>query len=359
MMNASDISSYSGTTITAEEFSENWNIPCERRQKLLYELGKVLGVDKVPAPFWACLQVCDMGRFEVIVDNARHNPCFVSLLAKHCTHQIPLLWLQEPQDIEDSALTPPSSTGTNDLLYEQDCQGLCSTEAAKRDAGVCVFKRSAPMVTAHIYPDFNQKDPHAMIFWDLISIFWPRGKIRLWKELVSHGPDACFNSIYISPEIHRMWRMGVFALRPLEYNAMMTELEVEWHWQPKQEHSIYDSVPLNKLPLSSSGLDSTKAKSNQPIYLLVEFSPEVIRRVKTGDRFVFKTENPEHLPLPSKDLLEFQFHLQRIVSIAGAAGVDRPGSNYDDNDIPSMSILQASYIEQWLDSCLSPSTGHV
>lgn len=32
--------------------------------------------------------------------------------------------------------------------------------------------------------------------------------------------------------------MGAFAIQPLEYNATMTELEVEWYWQPKQEHDV-------------------------------------------------------------------------------------------------------------------------
>lgn len=347
--------------MAAENFCENLNIPCKRRQELLCELGKVLGVDNVPAPFWACLQVCDLGQLKAIVDNAHHAPWFVSSFAKHCSHQIPLLWLQEPQEPGESS----ASTDADDILYEQCCQEPYSTDSSRRDGGVCVFKRCEPMVIAHIYPNFNEKDLHAVKFWDLVSMFWPPEKLRLWKELIFCEPenhtkvtDACFNSICISPEIYRMWRMGAFALQPLEYNVMMTELKVEWHWLPKQEHSIYDSLPLNKCPLSSSGLDSTRSKSNHLIHLLVEFSPEDIRRVKTGDQFVLKTEDPEHLPLPSKDLLEFQFHLQRIASMAGAAGVDRLGLYYDD-DVPSMSSLQASYVKQWLESRVSARNGYV
>lgn len=345
--------------MAAEIFCENLNIPCKRRQELLCELGKMLGVDRVPAPFWACLQVCDLGQLEVIVNNAHHAPWFVSSFAKHCSHQIPLLWLQEPwEPCEDSA-----STDADDILYEQHCHESCSTESPRRDGHVCVFKRSEPMVIAHIYPHFNEMSPHAVRFWDLLSMFWPAEKLRRWKELIFCEPenptkvtDACFNSICISPDIYRMWRMGVFALQPLEYNAMMTELEVEWHWQPKQEHSIYDSVPLNKYPLSSSGVDSTRSKLNSPIQLLVEFSPEDIRRVKTGDRFVLKTGDPEHLPLPSRDLLELQFHLQKIASMAGAAGVDRLGLHYDNAD--TMSRLQASYVKQWIESCISAKSGY-
>lgn len=348
--------------MAAEVFSENLNIPCKERQDLLYELGKALRVDNVPAPFWACLQVCDLGQLKVIVDNARQVPWFVSSFAKHCSHQIPELWLQAPQQTdEDSA-----STDTDDILFEQCCQESLSTESFRRDGGSCVFKRCEPMVIAHIYPNFNEKGPHAVTFWDLMSILWSPEKLKLWKELIFCEPKtptrvthACYNSICISPEIYRMWRMGAFAIQPLEYNSKMTELEVEWHWLPNQEHSIYDSVPLNKCPLSSSGLNSIKSKSNNLILLLVEFSSEDMRRVKTGDRFVLKTKDPEHLPLPSKDLLELQFHLQRIVSMAGAAGVDRLSDSYHDDDTPTMSNLQASYVKQWLESCVSAENKYV
>lgn len=69
---------------------------------------------------------------------------------------------------------------------------------------------------------------------------------------------------------------------------------------------------------------------------------------KTGDRFITKTEEPEHQPLPSRSILELHFHFQRLASMAGAAGVDRLGLHYD-GDIPSASNLQASYVEKWLD----------
>lgn len=44
--------------------------------------------------------------------------------------------------------------------------------------------------------------------------------------------------------------------------------------------------------------------------------------VRTGDKFVLKTPDPERLPLPNKDLLELQFYLQRIASLAGLTGDD-------------------------------------
>lgn len=356
--------------MAAQDLGGNFEIPSKRRQELLYDLGKALGVDKVPAPFWACLQVCHLDQLKDIVDNSRHDPQFVATFAKHCSYQIPLLWLQVPQSWEpagDSASTSTNSD-TDDVSLEEPCSNYESSlnKPSRRDSGACVIKKTEIMVVAHIYPNFNARDPfHAAKFWDLAYIFWPSERIRLWKELIfgeqpEHNmlhtkvTDACFNSICISPQIYRMWRMGAFALKPLEYNAEMTELEVEWYWLPLQEHSIYDSVPLNKFPLSSSGLDSTRSKLNNTINLVIVLSPHEIQIVKTGDRFIFKTKDPENLPLPSKDLLELQFNMQRIVSMAGAAGIDYirlHDENEDENYVPSTSCLQASYIQQWLESC--------
>jgi len=49
-------------------------------------------------------------------------------------------------------------------------------------------------------------------------------------------------------------------------------------------------------------------------------------RIKSGDTFALTTFNPITHPLPSFELLEMQWHLNRIVSMSGAADI------YDDDD---------------------------
>jgi hypothetical protein len=48
--------------------------------------------------------------------------------------------------------------------------------------------------------------------------------------------------------------------------------------------------------------------------------------IKSGDTFALRTVNPITHPLPSFELLEMQWHLNRIVSMSGAADI------YDDDD---------------------------
>ena len=108
------------------------------------------------------------------------------------------------------------------------------------------------------------------------------------------------------------------ALRPLEYNTAGTELDLEWYWLPKQKHGFYDFVPLTGyLPLSSQSLYSSNDHRDRPMDVIITLGPEVFHAVRTGDKFVLRTSDHEKRPLPSKEVLDFQVLLQRLVSLAG------------------------------------------
>jgi hypothetical protein len=54
--------------------------------------------------------------------------------------------------------------------------------------------------------------------------------------------------------------------------------------------------------------------------------------VQSGDTFTFTTKDPKNLPLPSLELLEMQWALQRLVGMCGAA--EWPSlDEYDDDSI--------------------------
>jgi hypothetical protein len=259
----------SGTIIAqAESQEEDSNIPSQRRRSLLLELGQALATNEVPAAFWACLQVCDIEKLEYIIQNARDAPFFVSCFADTCV-SIPHTWMQRPQ------VTRHSSTSRS-TTSEASSKRLCVREsvpkklAQERDGGHCVITGDKPIDTAHIYPNClihpSQASTPTPNFWKMLSAFWPAEKIRRWQAEIFRDPldplrstDACFNLMCLSPTIHRMWGAGIFALRPLQYSADMTELEVEWQWQPIHDHRPQDLVSLTKLPLSSQGLDSVVA----------------------------------------------------------------------------------------------------
>lgn len=199
--------SYSGTVPAAEESHENFNIPSKRHQELLHNLSKALGANKVPAPFWACLQVCDLSQLEVIVNNAHHAPFFITSFAKYCSPQIPLLWLQEDQETDGDSVSSSSISTDSGSSTQDPCP---AEEADERDGSHCVFKRLAPTHVAYIYPNYLiGQGQHTMKFWDLLLIFWSTEKLQHWKGLPFRDPvnpikaiDACYNHLYMSPEIY-------------------------------------------------------------------------------------------------------------------------------------------------------------
>jgi hypothetical protein len=55
-----------------------------------------------------------------------------------------------------------------------------------------------------------------------------------------------------------------------------------------------------------------------------------VRKIESGDIFTLTTDNPRKRPLPSLELLEMQWILQRITAMSGAAGT--PEIDWDDDD---------------------------
>ena len=128
-----------------------------------------------------------------------------------------------------------------------------------------------------------------------------------------------------------MWDQGLLALHLISYNQNMTELEVEFHWQANQGHRFDDLVPMTKLPVPSSGRTTTiDGKGRKYNWVFDEL--ETMKTMKTGDKFIITTDDPENLPLPSMELLELQSHHQRIASVSSAGGDEELDVDDDDDE---------------------------
>lgn len=147
----------------------------------------------------------------------------------------------------------------------------------------------------------------------------------------------------LNNEILVMWDQGLFALRPISYNQNMTELEVGFHWQANQGHQFDDFIPITKLPVPSSGLTTTTDGRGRKYNLVID-ELETIKMMKTGDRFIITTDDPKNLPLPSMELLELLWHLQRIASISAAGGDEK--LDVDDDD-EYLLPATANHLHQW------------
>jgi hypothetical protein len=68
-----------------------------------------------------------------------------------------------------------------------------------------------------------------------------------------------------------------------------------------------------------------------------------ISRIRSGETFTFTTKDPKNLPLPSLELLEMQWVLQRLVGMSGAAGWPSL-DEIDDDSVDNVCLnLRASF----------------
>jgi len=156
-----------------------------------------------------------------------------------------------------------------------------------------------------------------------------------WKHTIfsdpenpSVGTEGCFNLISLTPTAHDMWSRGLFALKPLKLSRDKKKLTVQFFWQVPGNYDSESQIDLLTEPTSSKGLNILPDGCVLHRVNDDGSSP----RIQSGETLTFTTKDPKTLPLPSLELLEMQWVLQRLVGMCGAAGWPSLDS-YDDDTI--------------------------
>ena len=105
------VPSLKSPVLSEEVPEEHLNVPTKKRLDLLAELGEALSIDTVPASFWACVQVCDIGKLEefvCLVKAAKAAPFFVSCFMDNC-NSIPRRWMQRAPKARDVSTNTTST----------------------------------------------------------------------------------------------------------------------------------------------------------------------------------------------------------------------------------------------------------
>jgi hypothetical protein len=180
----------------------------------------------------------------------------------------------------------------------------------------------------------DQLKPSDMIpkFWDLLRLFWDKDRVEKWRSTIfpdsqnpNIGVEGCFNLISLSPNAYVMWTKGLFALKPLKLSRDRKELTVQFFWQIPGNYNLESRVDLLTEPTSSEGLDILQDGCS-----LHRVDNDSSSYIQSGETFTFTTKDPKNLPLPSLELLEMQWVLQRLVGMCGAA--EWPILDLDDDD---------------------------
>jgi len=186
----------------------------------------------------------------------------------------------------------------------------------------------------------SQKPYNAPDFWSLLREFWTDKRVDSWRNKIFPNPrhpdtriDACFNLICLSRNAHEQWNQRLFALKPLDLSDDKKKLTVQFFWQRQYDHQRKDCVDLLNEPLSSEGADLVK----EGYWLTCVQDDGSFRNIQQGQIFTLTTDDPENQPLPSWELIEMQWFLQRITAMGGAAGTPNVDLNNDD-DMSSGSV---------------------
>lgn len=220
-------------------------------------------------------------------------------------------------------------------------------EALGRDGNECVLTkfRVYGLHVSHIVP-FKVDNTPKEREWNLFKVFWGEERVDKWREVIMTGKgheatmdtERVENLITFNLQVHLWWEDCLFALRPISINQDKTSMDVAFHWLPAPEHiksKASDLVATLEHPFPH-GADSFEDSPGKNICLMHGETRSIIL---SGHIFTITTDDPVHKPLPSKELLDLQWFLRRIVAMRGAT--DDEDSDFDSDD-ETVSVLSGS-----------------
>jgi hypothetical protein len=178
------------------------------------------------------------------------------------------------------------------------------------------------------------------MFWDYLKSFWSKEKVAAWEAelfprgLSEAGDERVDNRITLSKVADCYWNRGPFALKPISISDNNTTLKVQFFWQKKQPN-IQVTISLSTTPPSTEDLEQNEGAFDYGQTQLFNKG----KKIKSGDIFDLKTDDPIKKPLPSFKLFELQWFLTRVIGMASAAFLYEPGSGDDsDEDVPGLDL---------------------
>ncbi|KAJ5795118.1 hypothetical protein N7457_001717 [Penicillium paradoxum] len=309
---------------------ERFNIQSAQRRIVLRQLKKALLGQEVPAPLWAVLQLCDLEKIEYLVKLAHLSLKIMDPIAD-ITCTLPFKWTKKAPGIQNGSL----SSGGSSLNRRRGASPISRYAARERDGYKCVITGTRKVYeTAQILPVTTdtsrlQDDPDMPSIWRFVDVFWGPKTAERWRKAAFNNPadpnlavNDCSNLICLRRDLRSAWSNGLFALRPAWVADDQTEMELEFYWQPRASHKVFDMVDLAKEPQSTKNVNTV----DRLIVVVGERGDPTYRPIESGFRFKLTTDDPVVRPLPSFDLLDMQWHFARLVALSAAANL------FDDNE---------------------------
>ncbi|GKZ19500.1 hypothetical protein AbraCBS73388_004306 [Aspergillus brasiliensis] len=234
---------------------------------------------------------------------------------------------ENTSDDEDSATEeePPtkkrrvtSSPEQSPSASEKEATSLANKLCTERDNASCVITGCRdPVESAHIFPKSMGKmdTQDSILSWYSLQYFWSKEKVNAWREQVN-GPnrtEVCSNLLCMTNLAQKLWKKARFALKPLCLSEDRKSLQVQFYWLPVYQYRA--RVSATEIPSRFPKHLSGTAVHGQETVL---FSIATDRKVCSGDILTFTTNDPDGHPLPSMELLDLQWVLNRVLALSGA-----------------------------------------
>ncbi|CAK7273589.1 hypothetical protein SEPCBS119000_005738 [Sporothrix epigloea] len=188
-------------------------------------------------------------------------------------------------------------------------------KAKTRDGHICILTGTDSPEAAHIYPFSADERSGRTIYLNMLISFWGKDKAEAWSSqyLKSRVTESPKNLLCLNRQLHFWWGKCRLALKPLRTLDPCT-IKVQLHW-------LRRSITKPKTVSDGSFDDISSLCGGENDYQSWGQPPVAHRKsglpLRTGQIFTIRAEDPEDLP--SFELLEMQWDLQRIAAMSGAA----------------------------------------
>ncbi|KAH0551757.1 hypothetical protein GP486_007024 [Trichoglossum hirsutum] len=231
-------------------------------------------------------------------------------------------------------------------------------KARDRDGG-CVITGYHPRIceATHIFPySLGKSQARSTIdLWAVLPMFWGDGPTNELRDLIFGPPtgdssadstsktfiNKLYNIVTLAPHAHSLWAEGAFVLEPHPDDDSNDQhnLQAVFYWIHPHEstHSAPGIYPLININAPLPRIIPTLSQAPESGYMGLSngrvYPPSPI---EDGHIISFTTDDPITSPLPSRQLLNLQAALIRVLRMAGRAGWDVRWMNESEGDIDSI-----------------------
>ncbi|KAL4807195.1 hypothetical protein BDV18DRAFT_159413 [Aspergillus unguis] len=308
------------------------------RDALIQDISDKCGVTHLDSATWACLWLADLPNLRSIVEEFATGTFVYDSATQLKAWQIPCTDTEEtterigysgkrPADALSSKQPKRVSKKPRVSIKEEPVASIALTKeetpeerCKKRDKAICVITHAAePVDAVPIYPKIlgtptdRAHSRRLSDFCKWAKRFWSSDAVDRWAALIcgTNDLDPCSGLITLSTHVEQLWRRGRFALMPIRPAKDRKAMRVGFFWLPQNKYA--DSVLLTSRPLLLDNLKEGPGHTK----LFGCFRESLI---SSNSVTVLQTDDPVKLPLPSPELLELQWILNRVVALSGVVG---------------------------------------